>query len=112
MLVMAAPQISAHHGWGGQSDTQTELSGTLHSAVSLSGPHATMQIEDESGQIWDVTMASPRWTERMGLTEETIPVGAQVSVRGNRNSDVKRYEFKSVRVIYDGVNYDIYPNRL
>lgn len=111
-LALAAPQISAHHGWSGQTNNQFELSGTLHSSVSLSGPHATMQIEDENGQVWDITMAPPSRTQRSGLTEETIPVGAQVSIRGNRSADMQRYEVKTVRVTYDGKNYDVYPNRI
>ena len=84
----------------------------LHEAVDLSGPHATMQIEDENGQVWDITMAPPSRTSRSGLTEETIPVGAEVSILGNRNSNMQRFEVKTVRVTYDGKNYDVYPNRI
>ena len=111
-LALAAPQISAHHGWAGQRDNQFELSGTLHSPVSLAGPHATMQIQDENGQIWDITMAPPSRTLSAGLTEDAIPVGAQVSIRGNRNADTQRFEVKTVRVTYDGRHYDVYPNRI
>ena len=111
-LALAAPQVSAHHGWSGQTNNQFELSGTLHSAVSLSGPHATMQIQDENGQVWDITMSPPARTSRAGLTEETIPVGAPVTIRGNRNANEQRFEVKTVRVTYDGKNYDVYPNRI
>jgi hypothetical protein len=112
LLVMTAPQVSAHHGWSGQSQEQFELSGTVHRGVSLAGPHATMQIEDENGQVWDVTLAPPPRTQRAGLTEDAIPVGAQVSIVGNRNLDMHRYEVKTVRVTHDGTNYDVYPNRV
>ncbi len=110
-LALAAPQVSAHHGWGGQSRDQSEISGTLHTAVSLAGPHATMQIQDENGQVWDVTLAPSSRTARAGLEEDTIPLGAQVTIRGNRNLDMNRYEMKTVRVTHDGKNYDVYPNR-
>ena len=111
-LALAASQVSAHHGWSGQQQQQFQLSGTLHTAVSLAGPHATMQIEDESGNIWDITMAPPSRTQRSGLAEDTIPVGAEISIVGNRNSNMERYEAKTVRVTYNGKNYDVYPNRI
>ena len=111
-LALAASQVLAHHGWGGQQEQQFQLSGTLHTAVSMAGPHATMQIKDENGQVWDITMAPPSRTQRSGLTEDTIPVGAEVSIVGNRNSNMQRYEAKTVRVTYNGKNYDVYPNRI
>ena len=40
-----------------------------------------------------------------------IPVGAKVKIVGNRNSDLKKFEIKTVRVTYDGKNYDVYPDR-
>jgi len=111
-LTLAAAQVSAHHGWGGQGQEQFELAGTVHKGVSLAGPHATMQIEDENGQVWDITLAPPSRTERAGLKEDAIPVGAEVSIRGNRNLNMERYEVKTVRVTYKGTNFDVYPNRL
>lgn len=111
-LGLVATQVSAHHGWSGQTNDQFELSGTLHRSLSMSGPHAHMQIEDGSGQVWDITMGPPSRTRRSGLAEETIPVGAEVSIRGNRNSNPESYEVKTVRVIYSGKNYDVYPNRI
>jgi hypothetical protein len=79
--------------------------------VSLSGPHATMQITDDKGQVWDVTLAPPPRTQNAGLKPGVIPVGAKVKIVGNRNSDLKKYEIKTVRVTYDGKNYDVYPDR-
>ena len=111
-LGLAVTQVSAHHGWSGQNNDQFELSGTLHRALSMSGPHAHMQIADGSGQVWDITMGPPSRTQRSGLTAETIPIGAEVSIRGNRNSNPQSYEVKTVRVTYSGKNYDVYPNRI
>ena len=109
---LVVQQVSAHHGWGGQIREHFELSGTLHTAVSLDGPHATMQIEDESGQVWDITLGPPSRTRRSGLQEDSIPVGAAVSIVGNRNADMARHEVKTMRVTHDGKNYDVYPDRL
>lgn len=111
-LVLAAQQVSAHHGWGGQIRERFELSGTVRTAVSLAGPHASMQIEDENGQIWDLTLAPPSRTQRAGLREDSIPVGAQVSIVGNRNANMDRFEVKTMRVTYNGTNYDVYADRL
>ena len=109
-LALGAPAL-AHHGWGGQQTDKTEISGTLKTDVSLSGPHATMQITDEKGQVWDVTLAPPPRTQNAGLMPGIIPVGAKVKIVGNRNSDLKKFEIKTVRVTYDGKNYDVYPDR-
>ena len=111
-LMLAASPALAHHGWGGQSGDVFELTGTLQTAVSLSGPHATMRIVDKGGQVWDITLASPAATERAGLKADVIPVGAQVTIRGKRSSDSKRFEVKTERVTYAGKNYDVYPDRL
>ena len=111
-LTFGALQASAHHGWAGQGDEQFELSGTVQKAVSLAGPHATMQIVDADGQVWDVTLAPPARTSRAGLTEDVIPVGAAVTISGHRNNDPNRLEVKTERVTYDGKNYDVYANRL
>jgi hypothetical protein len=109
-LALGAPAL-AHHGWGGQQAEKTEISGTLKTDVSLAGPHATMQITDDKGQVWDVTLAPPPRTQNAGLVPGIIPVGAKVKIVGNRNSDLKKFEIKTVRVTYDGKNYDVYPDR-
>ncbi|MEO8467312.1 MAG: hypothetical protein ABI640_18460 [Gammaproteobacteria bacterium] len=109
-LALGAPAF-AHHGWGGQQTDKTEISGMLKTDVSLSGPHATLQITDDKGQVWDVTLAPPPRTQNAGLKPGLIPVGAKVKIVGNRNSDLKKFEIKTVRVTYDGKNYDVYPDR-
>lgn len=111
-LSLAAPLPAiAHHGWAGQGDGQIKVSGTVHKVVDLSGPHATMQIMSD-GQVWDVTLAGAAPTRRAGLTPATLAVGTPVTVQGNRNSDPKRYEIKTVRVTASGRNYDVYPDRI
>lgn len=108
-LVLAAPAF-AHHGWGGNSEEEFELTGTVTSPVSLSGPHATMKIKAD-GKIWDLTLAPPARTERAGLKENTIPVGAQVTIHGHRNKDPAKFEVKTERVTYNGKLYNVYPDR-
>src|ERR1044071_3336406 len=87
---LSALPASAHHGWAGNLDEEFELTGTVERGVSLAGPHATMQIRAD-GKLWDITLAPPARTERAGLKEGIIPVGAAVTIHGHRNRDPKRF---------------------
>ena len=109
MLCSAIP-ANAHHGWGGYLDETTDISGTVESSVSLAGPHATMKIRVD-GQIWDVVLAPPSRSERAGLKDGMIPVGAQVTVHGNRHRDPKRFEIKTSRLTWNGRVFNVYPDR-
>jgi hypothetical protein len=101
----------AHHGWAGNGDEEFELSGTVEAGVSLAGPHATMKIKAEGGQVWDVTLAPPARTSGSGLKEGTIPMGAKVTIHGHRNRDPKRFEVKTERVTWNGRSFNVYPDR-
>lgn len=100
--------VAAHHGWSGNNQA-FELSGTVVTPVDLSGPHATMQVRDTDGRVWDITLAPAPRTARAGLEESTLPVGAQVTLSGMRNDDPAKFEVKTRRVTHDGTNYDVYP---
>jgi hypothetical protein len=101
----------AHHGWGGNLDEEFELTGTVATPVSLAGPHATMKVRAADGQVWDITLAPPARTDRAGLKEGTIPVGATVLIHGHRNRDPKRLEIKTERVTWNGRTFNVYPDR-
>jgi len=109
-ISLAALPASAHHGWAGNSDDEFELTGTVERGVSLAGPHATMQIRAD-GKIWDLTLAPPARTQRAGLKEGIIPVGATVTIHGHRNRDANRLEVKAERVIWNGRTFNVYPDR-
>ena len=100
----------AHHGWGGNSNEEFTLTGTLETPVSTAGPHATMKIRAE-GQVWDITLAPPARTINAGLKEGVIPVGAQVTVHGHRNRDARKFEIKTERVTWNGRVFNVYPDR-
>lgn len=99
----------AHHGWGGNVDEVTALTGTVTEGVKLAGPHATMKIKTSDGKVWDITLAPPFRTSAAGLKQNTIPVGAMVTVHGQRNRDPNRYEMKTIQVEYAGKHYNVYP---
>jgi hypothetical protein len=99
----------AHHGWSGNTAGEIEITGEIVSGVSLSGPHGTMQIRDDEGQLWDITLAPGPRTHRAGLREDTVPVGETVTVQGQRNENPELYEAKVRRVIWRGREFDVYP---
>jgi hypothetical protein len=111
-LSFAATSAVAHHGWSGQGTEDFTLKGTVTKDVSLAGPHATMQIKDEKGQVWDLTLAPPPRTQASGLKEGVIPLGSEVTILGKRNLDEGKHEVKTERVTYNGKNYDVYPDRV
>ena len=109
VFTLSALPALAHHGWGGNEDKLTDVTGTVTNAVSLSGPHGTMKIKDAQGHVWDVTMAPPARTQESGVTEKLIPVGATVMVHGHRNKSQNTYEIKVTKLTYNGKLYDVYP---
>lgn len=107
-LLLTLP-TAAHHGWSGNTGGEIELTGTVVSEVSLSGPHGRMQIRDADGQVWDITLAPGPRTHRAGLREDIIPEGAEVTVKGERHEDPDTFEAKVRRVIWGDEVYDVYP---
>jgi hypothetical protein len=99
----------AHHGWGGNVDEVTAMTGTVTEGVKLVGPHGTMKIMTSDGKVWDITLAPPPRTASAGLKQDTIPVGAMVTVHGQRNRDPNRHEMKTIQVEYAGRHYNVYP---
>jgi hypothetical protein len=55
-LMLVAGPVIAHHGWGGQEEAVTSLTGTVVQGVSLAGPHATMKIK-VGNDVWPVPRA-------------------------------------------------------
>ena len=109
-VVLLPRPVLAHHGWGGNEDKLSEVTGTVTTAVSFAGPHATMKLKDADGHVWDVTLAPPARTGQSGLKESTIPVGASVMIHGHRAKDAKKYEMKVTRLTFGGTLYKIYPD--
>jgi hypothetical protein len=109
-LVALTLPVGAHHGWGGYQDAQFELSGTVETPVSLAGPHATLRIR-ANGQVWDIVLAPAARTERAGLKEGIIPLGAPVTVSGHRHRDPNKFEIKTERLTWNGRTFNVYPDR-
>ena len=110
ILASAPSVLVAHHGWGGYSSQEFQLTGTVEQTVSLAGAHGTMKLRVEQ-QVWDITLAPPVRVSQAGLREDTIPVGATVTIHGHRSNDKRRFEVKTERVVYNGKTYNVYPDR-
>jgi hypothetical protein len=108
-VVLASP-VNAHHGWDDYQDTQFEITGTLETPVSLAGPHATATIR-VNGAVWDVALAPSPRTARAGLTEDVIPVGDTVTASGHRHNDPATLEIKTERLTWNGIVFNVYPDR-
>src|SRR5258706_13871450 len=104
--LFAAVPAFAHHGWAGQEEQVTSLTGTVVQGVSMAGPHATMKIKVGS-DVWDLTLAPPAGVERAGLKQGLIPVRATGLVRGNRNLAHSRHEMKTIHVRQGPTDYDV-----
>ena len=109
--LLAPLPAAAHHGWGGYSDSESQISGTLVGAVKVNNPHATAQIRTSDGKVWDVVLAPPSRTERAGLTEGVIPAGSQVTAHGHRHRDSNKLEIKTERLTWNGRTFAVYPDR-
>jgi len=111
LVAVGANPVIAHHGWSGQSETETTLTGTLEAPVSLAGPHGTFKLRAADGQVWDITLAPPARTASAGLREGVIPLGATVTVKGHRSKAANRFEVKTESVSWNNRTFDVYGNR-
>jgi hypothetical protein len=109
-VLLSPLPAGAHHGWGGYAEKTSEISGTVESPVSMAGPHASMKVRVE-GQVWDVVLAPPPRAQQAGLKDGMIPVGAKVTVHGNRHLDPKKFEIKTSQLTWDGRVFKVYPDR-
>jgi len=109
VVALTAMPAAAHHGWSGNTAGEIELTGTVVTGVRLAGAHGTMRIEDADGQVWEITLAPGPRTHRAGLREDIIPVGAEVTVFGERNADPEVFEAKVRRVVWGERVFDVYP---
>ena len=107
-LALALP-AQAHHGWSWTQSGFFRLEGVV-TEIYVGNPHATLDL-DVDGEVWRVELAPPRRTEAAGFSEDTAAPGDAVVAIGNRSQDEGERRMKAVRIIVDGVNYDVYPGR-
>jgi len=108
---LAGISAGAHHGWSGYSDSEAQVSGTVETPVKLASPHASMQIKDADGKVWDLTLGPASRTESAGLKEGVLAAGTKLTAHGHRHKDPNRFELKTERISANGKTFDIYPDR-
>jgi hypothetical protein len=111
LAALVAVPAAAHHGWGGQAEQETTMTGTVEAPVSLAGPHGTFKLRTADGQVWDITLAPSNRTAGAGLKEGVLPLGATVTVRGHRNKTANRFEMKTEAVTWNNKTFTVYPNQ-
>ena len=99
----------AHHGWGWASGEEFELTGTI-TAVALGNPHGELNL-DVNGEEWAVEIGQPWRNERAGLTESLLKAGTTVTAHGHRSADPEARLMKAERIVIDGKDYNLYPDR-
>ncbi len=101
--------VLAHHGWGWATDEEFEITGRI-TDVRLGNPHGevTMSVEDED---WIVEVGQPWRNERSGLTKDMLKPGQVMTVHGHRSAREGERLVKAERVVINGQDYNLYPDR-
>ncbi|MFL0693647.1 MAG: DUF6152 family protein [Agrobacterium tumefaciens] len=107
---LVAGAAMAHHGWSWAEADQIDLTGRI-TAISFAPPHPTLELDTAEGP-WRIELGNPNQTQHSGFVEGVAEIGDEITVRGNRSLDPDEKRLKAVRVIVEGKNYDIYPNRI
>jgi Family of unknown function (DUF6152) len=104
-----AQDALAHHGWGWATEEEFELTGKI-TQVRLGNPHGEVTL-DVAGERWVVEVGQPWRNTRAGLSEEFFSVGRVITAHGHRSAREGERVMKAERVVIDGKNYNLYPDR-
>lgn len=110
VLAAALPASAvAHHGWRWTEGDNTQLTGVITEA-RLGNPHGEVTIEVE-GEEWLVEVGQPWRNERAGLTDAKLSPGTTMTVIGEKAADPGQRVIKAERVVIDGTEHVLYPDR-
>jgi hypothetical protein len=109
VFVVGTGTVVAHHGWGWATGEEFEITGTI-TEVRLGNPHGEVTL-DVTGDNWVIEVGQPWRNDRVGLTPELLSQGRTITVHGHRSAREGERVVKAERVVIDGRDYDLYPNR-
>ena len=109
-LVTFTKRSDAHHGWSWAEGELHTLTGTIKSA-KLGNPHGMLKVTASDGE-WTVEVGQPWRNARAGLKDSMLAKGVQLTIIGNRAKDKKLKVLKAVRIVINGKNHDLYPERI
>ena len=109
MGALLASGTLAHHGWGWATDKQFVLTGEI-TKVRLGNPHGEVTLK-VAGETWVVEVGQPWRNARAGLTEALLSTGQVITAHGHRSAKADERLMKAERVVINGKNYDLYPER-
>ena len=101
--------LMAHHGWEWATDKEFEITGKV-ADVSLGNPHGRVTINVD-GEEWLVQVGQPWRNQRAGLSNARLQQGTTITVHGHRSAREGEHVVKAERVVIDGENFDLYPDR-
>lgn len=106
-LFLPATSI-AHHGWGWATGEEFEITGEIVE-VRLGNPHGEVDLLVDN-VVWVVEVGQPWRNDRVGLAEQLLK-GTAITVHGHRSAKESERLVKAERVVIDGKDYNLYPNR-
>ncbi len=106
---LAASTAQAHHGWAWATDEEFEITGVIQS-VRLGNPHGEVTIRAD-GEDWVVEVGQPWRNDRVGLSRDMLSEGREITVHGHRSAREGERLVKAERVVIDGQDYNLYPDR-
>ena len=108
-VFLVIQSVSAHHGWGWATDQEFEITGRI-TEVRLGNPHGEVSLTVED-KIWVIEVGQPWRNERAGLTTQLLRVGQIITVHGHRSAKADERLVKAERVVINGKDYNLYPDR-
>ncbi|MCW5715776.1 MAG: hypothetical protein KIT43_14800 [Bauldia sp.] len=108
LLAAGGGSVAAHHGWAWTSPEPFTLTGTV-TEIYIGNPHVTLEVQTEEG-LWHVDLAPLIRTTEAGFTQNSVSVGESVTLYGHR-STMPELAMKAVRVVVNGITYDVYADR-